>query len=472
MAPQPDSKHLLELLQRAAEELKTAQKDAAAARAEVNAVRDAGRLERKDLEDQVKELGSALAYEKAEVRRLKEQLNDVGGATLRPGAMTSPMVPVSTKTIPIAKSLLAGEPEKKRDDKTNVNESDADLLTSRVKGLQDEIQQLEAERKDLKERVRVLEVELATPKENPETTRQLGEMEHELSNSRQQLIVEQARGADLLTRLQAWEARSQELEQSLVQARTAGDEEHAQLDQLAGQLSQVETELTTERARTGALEEQLRSLEQGTSDEQKRLFEATSRIATLEVEIAGLKGRRDELNIEIGKVENERNAARAKATELETAARDVAAKLTAEHQKQFAAEHQKRNELEQQLSKEKEKHQITAQKLLEARGKQRESDEDLSQLNAKVTELSASVERERALREQSLIDLQGAHEANVRSLQQHVLELTSQLENATAEWRHTDRQYEALHREMLAVLDQRDQARQELDAIKQRLGPR
>jgi chromosome segregation ATPase len=178
------------------------------------------------------------------------------------------------------------------------------------------------------------------------------------------------------------------------------------------------------------------------------------------------------LNIEIGKVENERNAARAKATELETAARDVAAKLTAEHPKQFAAEHQKRNELEQQLSKEKEKHQITAQKLLEARGKQRESDEHLSQLNAKVTELSASVERERALREQSLIDLQGAHEANVRSLQQHVLELTSQLENATAEWRHTDRQYEALHREMLAVLDQRDQARQELDAIKQRLGPR
>ena len=174
MAPQPDSKHLLELLQRAAEELKTAQKDAAAARAEVNAVRDAGRLERKDLEDQVKELGSALAYEKAEVRRLKEQLNDVGGAPLRPGAMTSPMVPVSTKTIPIAKSLLAGEPEKKRDDKTNVNESDADLLTSRVKGLQDEIQQLEAERKDLKERVRVLEVELATPKENPQTTRQLG----------------------------------------------------------------------------------------------------------------------------------------------------------------------------------------------------------------------------------------------------------------------------------------------------------
>jgi chromosome segregation ATPase len=472
MASQPDSKHLLELLQRAAEELKTAQKDAAAARAEVNAVREAGRLERKDLEDQVKELGSALAYEKAEVRHLKEQLNDVGGATLRPGAMTAPMVAVSTKTIPIAKSLLVGEPEKKRDDKTNVNESDADLLTSRVKGLQDEIQQLEAERKNLKERVRVLEVELATPKENPETTRQLGELEHELSNARQQLIVEQARGADLLTRLQAWEVRSQELEQSLVQARAAGDEEHAQLDQLAGQLSQIETELTTERARTGALEEQLRSLEQGTSDEQKRLFEATSRIATLEVEIAGLKGRRDELNIEIGKVENERNAARAKATELETAARDVAAKLTAEHQKQFAAEHQKRNELEQQLSKEKEKHQITAQKLLEARGKQRESDEHLSQLNAKVTELSASVERERALREQSLIDLQGAHEANVRSLQQHVLELTSQLENATAEWRHTDRQYEALHREMLAVLDQRDQARQELDAIKQRLGPR
>lgn len=465
MAPQPDSKHLLELLQRAADELKTAQKETAAARAEVNA----GRLERKDLEDQVKELGSALAYEKAEVRRLKEQLNEQGGVTLRPGVMTAPMAAVPTKTVPIAKSPLT---ERKVDDKTNVSESDADLLTSRVKGLQDEIQQLESERKDLKERVRVLEAELGAPKENPETSRQLGEMEHELSNTRQQLIVEQARGADLLTRLQAWEARSQELEQSLVQTRTSADEEHQQLDQLAGQLSQVETELTTEKARTGALEEQLRSLEQGTSDEQKRLFEATSRIATLEVEIAGLKSRRDELNVEIGKVENERNAARTKATELETAARDVAAKLTAEHEQHVAAEHQKRNELEQQLSKEKEKHQITAQKLLEARGRQRESDDQLAQLTARATELTAALEKEHAHREQALVDLQAAHEQNVRALQQHVLELTSQLENATAEWRHTDRQYEALHKEMLTVLDQRDQARGELDAIKQRLGLR
>lgn len=492
----PDAKQLLELLQRAADELKTAQKEAsvlrieanaakaesanartesAALRAELTSAHEAARLERKDFEDQLKALQSALNHEKTESRRLKSELDAQASLTLRPGAVT-----IGTKTVTMQKPPVA---MRARDDKTNVNESDADLLGDRMKGLQDEIAQLEKDKRELKERIRQLELDLATPKESPEAVRQLGELEHQLSNARQQLIVEQARGADLLTRLQAWEVRANELEVGLATATTTAHEEHAQLEQLAGQLSQVETELTTERARTTALQEQLESIEQGASDEQKKVLEATSRIAQLEVEIVGLKGRRDELNIEIGKVENERNAARARAAELETAARDVEARLTAAHRQQVATEHQKRTELEQSLAREKDKHQITAQKLLEARGRQRETDEHVQTLTqryddlvkssaARDAELRHAIETEQTLREQALVDLQGHHEANVAQLQQQVVTLTQQLEQATGEWRHVERQYEALHREMLVILDQRDTARQELDTIKARLGLR
>ncbi len=458
MAPLPDAQHLLELLQRAADELKGSQRDTLAARAEV-----------KSLQDQLAASERALVDE----RRVSA---GVGQVTLPPGAL---------KTTPFMKSPLA------RDEKTSVGGDDAGLMGERVQGLQDELTVLEDERRALKGqlgeaqaareelgarvssleaerdeaagRVASLEAELATPRESLESTRRQGELEHELSNTRQQLIVEQARGADLLTRLQAWEARSQDLEQSLIATRQTADDELAQLDQLAGQLSQVETELTTERARTQAQDEQLRSLEQGSSNEQMRLFEATSRIAQLEVEMAGLKGRRDELNVEIGKVENERNAARNRAAELEQAAQQVREQLTAEHRATLDAAHHQRSELELQLSREKEKHQITAQKLLEARGKQRELEDAVHRSHASHAELSAEVEALTSAHQLAVNETQRAHEASVRELHAQVGALTAQLETATTEWRHVERQYESLHREMLLILDQRDEARRELD---------
>ncbi len=476
MAPLPDAKHLLELLQRAAEELKNAQKETLAGRAELKALHEKLALSE-----------AALLDERRQKDRLQHQLQDVGNVTMPPGLLK----PLAVKTQPFASSPLGG-PERPRDEKTSVGGDEPNLLGERVKGLQDELTVLERERRELRERIKSLEAELATPTESPESVqrqaeledrlrdleaelatpresaesvRRQGELEHELSNTRQQLIVEQARGADLLTRLQAWEARSQDLEQALSTSRVAGDEEHAQVEVMAGQLSQVETELTTERARTQAMEEQLRSLEQGSSDEQKRLFDATSRVAQLEVEIAGLKGRRDELNVEIGKVENERNAARARAAELEHAAQAVQERLTAEHKKALELEHQKRSELEQQLSREKDKHQITAQKLLEARGRQRESEEQLHLGAAATAELRATLEAQTSAHQLAVNEAQRANEDALRGLHAQVAQLTAALENANTEWRHVDRQYEQLHREMLVILDQRDEARRELEAL-------
>lgn len=449
MAPQPDAKHLLDLLQRAAEELKASQRDTASARAET-----------KSLYEKLATAEAALTEEKRQRKQLSEHLmdDDAGGVTLPPGAMRADF---TNKTAPLLRSPLVdstagGAAVRPRDEKTSVG-GDEDLLGARVQGLQDEVQQLESGRKQLQERVKALEEQLA----NPDAAKRQGEMEHELSNTRQQLIVEQARGADLLTRLQAWEARSQELEQSLASSRTDGAEEHAQLEGLAGQLSQVETELTTERARTQAMEEQLKSLEQGSSDEQKRLFAATSRIAQLEVEAAGLRSRRDELNVEIGKVENDRNTARARATELEHAAQQVRDQLTVEHATDTEGERAKRSELEQQLAKEKEKLQITAQRLLEARGKGKELEERLQQSAAQNAELVSRLEA-----------MAKEHTDALHATQLAATELTSKLETATTEWRHTDRQYEQLHKEMLVILDQRDEARRELDAVKQRFGLR
>ncbi len=451
MAPLPDAKHLLELLQRAADELKASQ-------AEV-----------KGLQERLNASDTALTEERYQRKQLAEELRDIGNTTLPPNSMRA--LELTSKTVPIVRSPAEGSDSvRPRDEKTSIGRDDVDLLGGRLEGLQDEIKQLDAERRQLKERVKTLEAELASP--NPELTRKQGEMEHELSNTRQQLIVEQARGADLLTRLQAWEQRSQELEHSLASTRTAGDEEHAQVEAMAGQLSQVETELTTERARTQALEEQLRNLEQGSSDEQKRLFEATSRVAQLEVEAAGLRGRRDELNVEIGKVENERNAARARAAELETATEKVREQLAAEHAAAAETERLKRSELEQQLSKEKEKHQITAQKLLEARGKGKDLDEKWHASEAHAAELATRLEQLTAEHAAAVQAAKAAQEEATAQLTVRVAELVSRLETATNEWRHTDRQYEQLHKEMLVLLDQRDEARRELDIIKQRFGLR
>lgn len=419
MAPLPDPKHLLELLQRAADELKASQQESA-------------------------DLAQKLKSVEADRDRLKGQLEDVGTTTIPPGRE------IPLHTIPMARTTL----QLSREEKTSVAGGE-EMMGVRVQTLENELAELSAEKKTLRERIR----ELENAQEN--TKHPNGELEHELSNTRQQLIVEQARGADLLTRVNAWEARSNELESELATTRAANDEELVQIDTLAGQVSQFEAELTSERAKTQALEEQLSTLEQGSTDEAKKLFNATSRIAQLEMELGGLKGRRDELNIEIGKVENERNAARTKAHDLESAAEKIREQLTAEHATVIRAQHTKYSELEVVTAREKDKHSITAQKLLEARGRQRELEDGLHKSMTQVEELQRAV--------------QSQAEANVRDtadLNVQVQQLTAQLENATNEWRHADKQYSQLHSEMMVLLDQRDEARRELENIKSRFGIR
>jgi chromosome segregation ATPase len=437
MAQTPDAKHLLELLQRAAEELKSAQHDGAAAQAEA-----------RQLEEKLKAAEAALAQVRSERERWPTPaLERSPASTLVPGPAKRPRAGAHSALVT---TLVSADSSLDDDDRTSVAGMDTTtigldeptLLAARLASLQRELREVELDRKQLTERVKVCQS-------------QHGELEHELGNARAQLILEQARGADVLTRLQAWEQRSAELEQALSTEQCVKGQEHGQLEQLVGQLSQVETELTTERARTQALNEQLESLVRGSSDEQQRLFDATSRIAQLEVDLAGLRHRRDELNLELGKVENDRNQARARVVELEQTVRELAQR-----------EHHKRNELDQLLAQERDKHQSTGSKLVEARGRQRELEEQLGVATGLSAELRAGYERQVIEHDRALLTAQHAHEASTHSLQQHLGELSAQLEHATTEWRHVERHYETLHREMLTLLDQRDEARRQLEASK------
>lgn len=126
------------------------------------------------------------------------------------------------------------------------------------------------------------------------------------------------------------------------------------------------------------------------------------------------------------------------------------------HEKAIEGEQRRAAELEQHFVRENEKQQLMAQKILELRNKQKEGEEQLQASGTLNIELRAALAK-------SLDDAKNAqaqHEARIT-------ELTAQLEAATNEWHHTGKLYELLHREMLSVLDQRDDARRELEALKQ-----
>lgn len=192
------------------------------------------------------------------------------------------------------------------------------------------------------------------------------------------------------------------------QLQLVDDELTAHKEQLAARVDQVETE----QARAQALVEELQSVEAVMNEERVRFSE-------LEAELNALRLRRDELNIELGQVENERTVAQTQLAEI-------------------------RNQFEQLTEKfgaEKSQHQHTAQKLLH------------------VKELGRDLETQLKTSMATSADL-GAQNT----------ELTRQVEVTTSELRHVEKQYEQLHKEMLQVLDQRDEARREIEAFKQRFG--
>lgn len=113
--------------------------------------------------------------------------------------------------------------------------------------------------------------------------------------------------------------------------------------------------------------------------------------------------------------------------------------------------------LESQLAQERDKHQATAQKLLETRSKVRELESAVAAEQEKVKTLEATIKQ-----------LSETHERELRekthTLAQNLERAQGELAKVTDSWQQVERQYEALHREMLMTLEQRDDARRLLDS--------
>lgn len=154
------------------------------------------------------------------------------------------------------------------------------------------------------------------------------------------------------------------------------------------------------------------------------------------------------------------------ATALENAQGDAAKQLQAAQAEKAEAEANQKAMLddaagklvqaESQLAQEREKHQSTAQKLLETRAKVRELEAALASEQERVKGLEAAARQ-----------LADAHERELKektgTLSKSLEQTQAELAKAKETWAQVERQYEALHREMLLTLEQRDDARRQLE---------
>ncbi len=298
-----------------------------------------------------------------------------------------------------------------------------------------------------------------------------------------------------------WQARHRGLEEDLARAK-------AKVEALTAELAQTVESLNKFRNGTVTGEESLQVVELSTqvedlkkaletaradaaANDAKRAAEAEAasgelgkRVHQLEGELALLRQRRDDLNVELARVENDRKQARTRIAELEVEAGKARQTFDAELQQALAAERShreklvqtqaqlfnaeeaKRVEAESSRDKERDKHQATAQKLLETRSKLRDFETQVANMQTRITELDAKLLKahEAARAELSLREVQW--KAATAQLESKANDAQRKLDDASAELRHVERQYEQLHREMLTLLDQRDEARKELELLR------
>jgi hypothetical protein len=119
--------------------------------------------------------------------------------------------------------------------------------------------------------------------------------------------------------------------------------------------------------------------------------------------------------------------------------------------------------METQLNQEKEKHQSTAQKLIESRSKVRELESALAEQQERVKGLETAAKQMADAHEKALREAAEAAKRASAELQQAYNVSQQELASVTARWQDVERQYEALHREMLLTLEQRDEARRMLE---------
>ncbi len=198
----------------------------------------------------------------------------------------------------------------------------------------------------------------------------------------------------------------------------------------------------------------------------------------VEAHEAELQKRTEEHEAALQKLVEEHEAALQKLTEEHektiAALKEVHEKAQAEAQKAVAeAESHHKGllddaagnivQIEQQLTHEKEKHQVMAQKLIETRGKVRELEAAVAAEQERVKGLEAAAKQLADHHEKTLREVSDAHTKATADLQANFVYSQQELAGVTERWREVERQYEALHREMLLTLEQRDEARRQLE---------
>jgi chromosome segregation ATPase len=394
---------LLALLQRAADELKVAQRDGNEARAE----RDSLRLK--------------LDAAEAELARARPPLESLPG-TSAGGESARTVLP--------------------QEDATRVSGPELGLLQGRLQAVEEELAQESSATQALRDRLAAAEAGAATERD---TFRgRVRELESLLTSARAELERAGAEAAQLERRLAAAvaigaaeRARVEELQAALARLRSGDGAEEPRHDQHADLVAQ----LATARARLGALEgTQAASDGSGPGDSQR--VAVSARLAQLEQDLAGLRSRRDELNVELGHVEKERNTLRARVGELEHA----------------------RNEVASQLRQAQAQHQDVAAQLTQAQEQAQAQQAELERTLARVAEAERALDGAGRQLQQALAVAEARSTAALAAQEQRLGTLAKELEHARDEWHHVERQYEQLHKEMLLMLDQRDEARRALAA--------
>jgi chromosome segregation ATPase len=501
---------LLELLQRAADELKAAQRE-------------------------THEVTQALEAERARVAELEARLSKheppgLGGPAEKTSVVEVPANLRRTDPMGTVRQRLTTPPMSPapREERTNVTQM-GDVVEARLAQLQEEldaanlaaeeargraddaavfIDRLEGEKANLEQKL----AQAQAPEREGELRAQLTHAESELARFRHEIYVQTSASdsarAELIdlqrldsehremlnlaeARLHLQERELAELKghqvsgEELLEARAALarlQEEHQALEAddatLRDELAQAQAQ---HREAIAALEAQVAALRaeaeaaRGSREQLERDAHSLAaqvsmtgdvgrKVSQLEHEVASLRARRDELNVEVARADAERKSA---TTRLQDAEARLAHAAEAE-----AARHA---ELESQLAKEKEKVQLTAQRLLDARNRTRELEPELEAARAALA--TAARERE-ALEEshrlamahhldaaaQQLDAREEESKLAIAQLQSHVREREAELQRVTEQWRAVEKQYEALHRELLEVLDQRDEARRQLAA--------
>ncbi|MCA2978760.1 MAG: hypothetical protein INH41_07535 [Myxococcaceae bacterium] len=470
MASAPDNARLHELLKAAARELKATQQELSDERDLHESARkslDQERARAKELNEKLLDLQQALRKAQGQLAELERlELTDrrpVVGAT-RPGPDGQTSLPPT---------------EEHAEDRTNVSRLDPELLELRVKALEESLAESEAEVKQHRQRVAALEGELVTRAPGPAgpdssaverdaNERHLADVEERLAGVEAELDVTRER-------LSSAQERASVMGSELAEARAQLRSEQARSGDVLARHAALEAQLAQGAARVAVLEREQEAAAARAEGAEARVAEQGQRQVQLEADLAVLRARRDELNVELGRAESERKKLMTKLSELEAGlqtARDDEAKARADletrHADALAQVEAKRAEAEGQASREKEKHQLTVQRLVEARQRIRDVETQLAEAQGKLDAAAKAREQREADHAAELARLREAHHAELTTRQAATAQLEKELAHASGELQHLNRQYEQLHREMLQLLDQRDEARRQLQQLQGR----